>query len=148
VRAILKVLALAAPLLATGADAQQSGGAPPHEWLFGTWTGGLYPASDTDPGRCFGQPVVIFTRDVVFRQSILDVAYRQRLIETAAGTTNGGVEFRFSPIPAQGGRLPADVGFGCENNPNLLRVERRGENEIVFPNCSEFPSPLRRCTTR
>ena len=27
-------------------------------------------------------------------------------------------------------------------------VERRGPNEIVFPNCSEFPSPLKRCTTR
>ena len=43
--------------------------------------------------------------------------------------------------------LDLGVGFGC-TDANTLRVERRGENEIVFPNCSEFPSPLKRCTTR
>jgi len=25
---------------------------------------------------------------------------------------------------------------------------RRGADEIVFPNCGEFPLPLRRCRTR
>ena len=60
------------------------------------------------------------------------------------------MEFRLAPpgasIPPLGGRLPPDSAFGCAN-PNNLRVERRGPNEIVLANCTEFPSPLKRCTT-
>ena len=148
---LFRVLALSAPLLATGAVAQPRGAAAPHAWLFGSWTGGLYPAADAEGAACFGQPTVIFTRDVVMRASLLDVAYRQRLVETAAATPDG-VEFRFTPAPggggAMGGRLPPDFGFGCEGNPNLLRVVRQGENEIIFPDCTNFPSPLKRCVAR
>ena len=40
-----------------------------------------------------------------------------------------------------------EVGFGCED-PDLLHVQRRGENEISFPGCPEFPYPLVRCPAR
>ena len=124
-------------------------GGPPHGFLFGSWTGGIYPAVDTEGAACFAQPTVIFTRDVVMRVSSLDVAYRQRLVETAAPAPHGGVEFRLAPaavsVPTAGGRLPPDSGFGCAD-PNELQVQRHGPDEISFPGCAEFPSHLRRCT--
>ena len=47
-----------------------------------------------------GQPVVIFTRDIVMRAVITDQLYTQRLVETARVTPDG-VEFRFSrSLPA------------------------------------------------
>lgn len=123
-------------------------GGPPHGFLFGSWTGGIYPAVDTEGAACFAQPTVVFTRDVVMRVSSLDVAYRQRLVETAAPMPNGGVEFRLAPaavsVPSAGGRLPPDSGFGCAD-PDGLVVERHGPDEISFPGCAEFPSRLRRC---
>lgn len=141
------LVAMAAMALGGSVDAQQSG-EPPHAWVFGSWTGGIFPPTDTEGPRCTGQPTVIFTRDVVMRSATLDVAYRQRLIETVAAEPNV-LEFRFVPAPPQntplGPRLPSDIGFGCADGPNALRVERRGPNEIVFPNCAEFPSPLKRC---
>jgi hypothetical protein len=136
---------LALPLLATGADAQQAGG-PPHAWLFGAWTGGTNLPTDTGPA-CFGQPTVIFTRDVIMRAAVLDVGYRQRAIETVAGRANG-VEIRLVPAAPTGAlasRLPPDIGFGCSGNPNLLVVERRGDNEIAFTGCNDFPLTLKRC---
>ncbi|MGG5822590.1 hypothetical protein [Falsiroseomonas sp. HW251] len=139
--AVAMVLALAA-----GGSAQQ--GQPPHAWVFGSWTGGIFPAADTEGPRCTGQPTVIFTRDVVMRASVFEVPYRQRLIETVAADPDV-LEFRFVPVQAQstpfGARLPADFGFGCPAGPNVLRVERRGPDEIVFPDCGEFPAPLKRC---
>ena len=152
---------LCALLPAAGAHAQTSAtpapgagqpsppaAAAPHDFLMGAWTGGLFPAADNQGAACFGQPTVVFTRDVVIRVSLLDVAYRQRLVETAQATPDG-VEFRLVPaqasVPAVGGRLPPDVGFGCGDDPNALRVVRTGPDEITFPNCAEFPSPLRRC---
>jgi len=142
------LLALGLPLAAADAGAQQGSG-PPHEWVLGVWTGGQFPAGDTDTQACYGAATVIFLRDVVMRSTPLDVAFRQRLIETAASTPNG-LEFRFVPAQPVGGplgaRVPPDAGFGCDDNPNLLRVERRGPNEIVFPGCRDFPSPLKRCT--
>ncbi len=169
-RGWLMVLGLLLPLVSAG-QAQQPGaqnpgaapaappatlppgvfppGGPPHGFLFGSWTGGIYPAVDTEGPACFAQPTAVFTRDVVMRVSSLDVAYRQRLIETAAPAPNGGVEFRLAPasvsVPSVGGRLPPDSGFGCAE-PDLLQVERHGPDEISFPNCAEFPSHLRRCT--
>lgn len=139
------VLALA---LSGSGLAQQPRAEPPHAWVFGSWTGGLFPAGETSGPRCTGQPSVIFTRDVVLRASVFDVPYRQRLIETVSGNEQV-LEFRFVPTPAQSGPLgrglPSDVGFACAAGPNALRVERRGENEIVFPDCADFPSPLQRC---
>jgi hypothetical protein len=152
-RSIL-VMALAAAL-GSSAVPQQAGAQqeapraePPHAWVFGSWTGGIFPPGETSGPRCTGQPTVIFTRDVVLRASIFDVAYRQRLIETVAASPNT-LEFRFVPAAGPGNtlasRMPSDVGFGCPGGPNSLIVERRGDNEIAFPNCAEFPSPLTRC---
>lgn len=149
------LLALAAPLAGGapgGADAQATRQGPPHEWVFGAWTGGLFPVSEVDSTACFGSPTVIFTRDVVMRVSSFDVAYHQRAIETAAALPGGNLEFRFVSMGpaarALGGRLPPDIGFGCGGSPDLLRIERRGPDEIVFPDCADFPSPLKRCVAR
>ncbi|EFH10829.1 hypothetical protein ACFFMP_03350 [Pseudoroseomonas cervicalis] len=119
---------------------------PPHAWAFGSWTGGYFPAADTQGPRCTGQPSVIITRDVVMRSNPLDVPYRQRMIETATAQPNG-LLIRLTPVTPPGARnVPPGVGFGCDGDPNLLRIERRGDGEIVFPNCAEFPAPLKRCT--
>ncbi|RYJ04062.1 MAG: hypothetical protein EON47_01790 [Acetobacteraceae bacterium] len=143
-RALILTLPLAAPFIARAQPRQ----GPPHEWVFGAWTGGQYPPNDWDSLACFGSPTVIFTRDLVMRATALDTAYRQRTIETVALQPNG-LEFRFTPVQPMAGplgaRMPPDVGFGCGGNPNVLRVERRGPDEIVFPGCNEFPSALRRC---
>ncbi|GGJ16275.1 hypothetical protein [Neoroseomonas lacus] len=159
-RHIARCLILAAPLLATSAVAQRAPApaqppataaapapaqsATPHEWLFGSWTGGLYPPGETEGSRCFAQPTVIFTREVVMRSGILDPAYRQRFLETAA-TRPGATSFRFIPAAPAGSRLPPEIGFGCPGGPDTLEVEQVGPDEIVFPNCREMPSPLRRC---
>ena len=111
-RRIARCLILAAPLLATSAAAQQS--IAPHEWLFGSWTGGFFPPSDTEGPRCTAQPTVIFTRDVVMRTGLLDPAYRQRVIETVA-TRDNGASFRFQPAEAG---PPAEL-FG---NPRSQRL--------------------------
>src|SRR5918993_2637051 len=132
VRRWATLLALAAPLAGAvddaGAQANRPG--PPHDWVFGAWTGGIFPIGEGDPVFCLGTPTVIFTRDLVMRVSALDVAYHQRTIETAATMPDGGLEFRFVPAAqlarAMGGRLPPDIGFGCGGSPDLLRVQRRG----------------------
>jgi hypothetical protein len=144
-RRLARCLLLAAPLLAAPAVAQAP--ATPHEWLFGSWTGGMFPAADTIGPRCTAQPTVIFTRDVVLRSGLLDPAYRQRIIETVA-TRQDGATFRFSPVAPPGtsiARLPPDIGFGCPGGPDMLEVRRVGPDEIVFPDCRDMPSPLRRC---
>jgi hypothetical protein len=138
-------LILAAPVLASPALAQ--GQVAPHEWLFGSWTGGMFPAADTIGPRCTAQPTVIFTRDVVLRSGLLDPAYRQRIIETVV-TRDDGATFRFSPVVPPGGsvaRLPPDIAFGCPAGPDVLEVRRIGPHEIFFPDCRDMPSPLRRC---
>lgn len=144
--ACLTALALAAP-----APGHSQGVAPPHAWLFGTWTGGLFPVPSTITAQaCFGEPVVIFTRDVVLRATLTDATYVQRVIETAR-TDPGTTSFRFTPGGSDAGSgllglaPPAPpVGFGCET-ANVLHVQRRGENEIAFPGCADFPYPLVRC---
>ena len=148
----IATLAIAALLAASPAGAQTN--APPHAWLFGAWTGGLFPPpSGLTAHECLAQPVVIFTRDIVMRATLTDQLYTQRLVETARGT-GSGFEFRFarslpmaplSPFNQQ--PSPSEVGFGCEN-PDVLHVQRRGENEISFPGCPEFPYPLVRCPAR
>lgn len=144
-RRIARCLILAMPLVAGGAAAQDRPAAP-HEWLFGSWTGGFFPPSDTEGPRCTAQPTVIFTRDVVMRAALLDPAYRQRMIETVA-TRENAASFRFTPAapPGMAARLPPDYGFGCPDGPDSLEVERVGPDEIAFPNCREMPSTLRRC---
>lgn len=148
------LLALALALLAAlpGAARAQPAPAPvgpPHVWAFGIWTGGLFPVGDPDPATCIANATVIILRDVVMRASVLDVAYRQRLIETVGPTPTGGLQLRLVPVApvggAFGGRVPPDSGFGCDGTADLLTIERRGPNEISFPNCREFLSPLKRC---
>ena len=129
----------------------QTAAVAPHAWLFGTWTGGLFPApQNVSREACLGQPVVIFTRDVVLRATLTDQLYSQRLIETVRATKYGA-EFQFLPATGGGGTTLLGLagtapqpGFGCED-PNVLHVERHGPNEITFPGCSDFPNPLVRC---
>lgn len=130
--------------------AQQPANAPPHSFLFGTWTGGIFPPpSSMSLQACLGTPVVIFTRDVVMRATLTQQTLTQREIQTARAVP-GGIEFRFTtPAIADSSLLGLAgaerlAGFGCES-PELLHVQRRGENEIVFPGCAEFPNPLVRC---
>jgi hypothetical protein len=150
--AFLVATILLAPAGAGPAGAQSP--LPPQAWLFGAWIGGLFPPPSTISAQeCLAQPVVIFTRDVVMRVTIVDQVYSQRTVETARMTGNG-VEFRFdrplqvgqsSPFAlTQGG---GEIGFGCED-ADVLHVQKRGENEISFPNCPEFPYPLVRCPAR
>ena len=128
---------------------------PPHSWLFGAWIGGLYPPpSSVNAQECLAQPVVIFTRDIVMRAVITDTNYVQRLVETARVTADG-VEFRFARPVQSASSGPFDLapsattdqGFGCIS-PDILHVQRRSENEISFPGCTDFPYPLVRCPGR
>lgn len=149
---LIVTLALAA---LNTAPARAQGNLPPHAWLFGAWTGGLFPPPSTISAQeCLAMPVVIFTRDIVMRAVITDQIYAQRLVETARALTDG-VEFHFSRSPAIAAAGPFnlspgggnDVGFGC-SSPDSLRVQRRTENEISFPGCTDFPYPLVRCSAR
>ena len=68
-----RAMLLAATMLALGGSGMAQPAGPPHAWVFGSWTGGIFPPGETEGPRCTGQPVVIFTRDVVLRASALDV---------------------------------------------------------------------------
>ena len=142
------LLALSGAVLPAAAQPQAQ---PPHAYLFGTWTGGLFPVpSNMSPQACLSQPVVIFTRDLVMRATLTEQTLIQREIETARANASG-TDFRFAATAAPAGLLGAGgaaaAGFGCED-PNTLHVQRRGENEIAFPGCAEFSYPLVRCHTR
>ena len=146
-RAVLLSLAL---LLAAPAPSAFSQGQPPHAWLFGTWTGGLFPPpSSMSTQACFSQPTVIFTRDLVMRATLTDQTLVQRVIESARAVT-GGSEFRFAAMTAMtnprmlGGSEAQMMGFGCPTANDLV-VQKRGDNEIAFPGCADFPYPLVRC---
>src|SRR3954470_25044211 len=89
-------LGLAGLLLATPAAPVLAQGQPPHAWLFGTWTGGLFPApAGLTPAACFSQPVLIFTRDLVLRATLTEQELSQRVVETARASP-AGAEFRFA----------------------------------------------------
>ena len=126
-------------------------GGPPHAFLFGSWTGGLFPvpAGALTAASCLATPTVIFTRDVVLRATVTDPIYLQSQIETVR-TSPRGAEFRFisqgggAAASALGIEPPGSTGFGCED-PDVLHVERRSENEIAFTGCADFPNPLVRC---
>ena len=148
--AAVAVLSGAALPPASTAVRAQAAAQPPHAYLFGTWTGGLFPApANLTQQACLSQPVVIFTQDLVLRATLTDQMLTQREIETARANPQG-TEFRFAVGPGGGGLLGGgtqQLGFGCED-PNVLHVQRRGENEIAFPGCADFPNPLVRCHTR
>ena len=152
---VLLLLAAALALPAPLRPALAQGARPaPHAWLFGTWTGGLFPLPGEPTAQaCLAQPVVIFTRDVVLRATLEDVIYIQREIETAR-TSGETTEFRFGPArqaadaPLLGaGTAEPARGFGCAS-PDQLAVHRLSDNEITFPNCVDFPYPLLRCPSR
>ena len=141
--------ALAAITLLLQALPASAQGLPPHAFLFGTWTGGLFPVP---PGvsreACFSQPVVIFTRDLVMRATLTEQTLTQREIETVRATP-AGFEFRLvsaaaAASPILGSTTRSLAGFGC-SSADALVVQRRGENEIAFPGCADFPNPLVRC---
>jgi hypothetical protein len=121
-----------APLQAAAANQ------PPHAWLFGSWTGGLFPVLDGMVAQdCRTQPTVVFSKDVVGHASLLGTGLTQRTIATVRATPRGA-EFTFAPASA-GPR------FGCPNEDQLF-VERSNPNEISFPSCTAFPYPLERCS--
>ena len=135
--------------------AASSPGQPPHAWLFGTWSGGMFPPqSGQSTEQCLSQPVLIFTRDLVMRALLTDQLYDQRLIETARSSPTGA-DFRFVPAQAPSAAssvlgiapTPPSVGFSCES-PDVLHVVRKSENEIELPSCADFPYPLVRCPAR
>jgi hypothetical protein len=138
-----RLAAAATVLLAlTGPLAAQRPLALPQAALFGAWVGGIVPPPVTlSAPECLAQPIVIFTRDSVLRASMSSTAYAQRMIDSVTATATG-FEIRLSSV--QG---PGDASFGCAN-PNVLPVQRRGNDEIAFPGCTEFPFPLIRCATR
>jgi hypothetical protein len=120
--------------------------AEPHAWLFGAWSGGTLPPNRAQSAAaCNAVPTVIVTRDIVLRTTLLDPTYQQRIVETVRVTPDGA-EIRFRPIPRIPGMFGAQAnpGFGC-GSPDLLTIRRRGANEIEFPGCLDFPSPLVRC---
>ncbi|MGI4977431.1 MAG: hypothetical protein ACRYG6_10850 [Janthinobacterium lividum] len=144
----------AAPRSAAPRAGTPARGGPPHAFLFGSWTGGLFPvpAGSLTAASCLASPTVVFTRDLVLRATLTDPVYLQRQDETVR-TSPRGAEFRFisqggGPAASTLGIEPAgSTGFGCED-ADVLHVERRSENEIAFPGCVDFPNPLVRCPTR
>ncbi len=123
---------------AAGQSHAPARGGPPHAWLFGSWTGGLFPVLDGALAQdCRTQPTVVFGQDVVAHASLIGATLAQRVIETVR-TTPQGAEFRFTPDAND----PA--GFGCPDS-NDLYVQRSSDSEISFPRCVAFPYPLHRC---
>ena len=151
-----RVVSITAVLLFLAAYpvAAQAPQAPVHAWLFGSWIGGVFPPPVTlSMQECLSEPTVIITRDVVMQTTMTSPAYLQRQVQTVRATEDGFI-FQFNPEPptAQGGVLdqamtPPEAGFGCAS-PDMLTVQRRGDNQIVFPGCSAYPYPLIRCASR
>lgn len=140
---VLGVL-LAATALPPRVTAQ---GMPPHAWLFGTWAGGILPAPPgMDARTCEENATFVVTRDAVIHSTLTHPAAIENLIASVRGTPNGTI-FALAPTdtkPQPVAGLEDDLGFGCPQ-PDILRVVRVGPNEIRFPNCTGFPSPLIRC---
>lgn len=121
------------------APARDAANGPPHAWLFGTWTGGLFPVLDGMVAQdCRTQPTVVFSQDAVGHSSLLAGGMTRRSVATVRATP-AGAEFRFSP------ETTPTPGFECDN-PDELHVARSTINEISFPDCKAFPYPLERCS--
>jgi hypothetical protein len=133
--------AIALPLPAT---AQKM---PPHAWLFGAWAGGILPAPpNMDARECEARATFVVTRDVVIHSTLTHPEAIENLIASVRGTPDGTI-FALAPTdtkPQSIAGLPDDLGFGCPQ-ADVLRVVRVGPNEIRFPDCTGFPSPLVRC---
>ncbi len=137
--ALLTVTALPSPATAQGM--------PPHAWLFGAWAGGILPAPPgMDAQECEARATFVVTRDVVIHSTLTHPAAIENLIASVRGTPEGTI-FALAPTdtkPQTIAGLPDDLGFGCPQ-ADVLRVVRVGPNEIRFPDCTDFPSPLVRC---
>lgn len=135
---------LAATVLPPSVTAQ---GMPPHAWLFGTWAGGILPAPPGMNAReCEDSATFVVTRDAVIHSTLTHPEAIENLIASVRGTTDGTI-FALAPTetkPQPVAGLADDLGFGCPQ-PDILRVVRVGLNEIRFPDCTGFPSPLVRC---
>jgi hypothetical protein len=137
--AMLAGLGVAAAKPRASSPAQQPPNGPPHAWLFGTWTGGLFPVLDGMTAEdCRTQPTVRFSKDIVAHANLLGGATTQQTIVTVR-TTPTGAEFHFVP------GATASTSFGCED-PALLHVTRESNNTISFPHCTAYPYPLERCS--
>ncbi len=140
---------LAAPLLVLAGLPRPSAaqGIPPHAWLFGAWAGGILPAPpDMDARECEARATFVVTRDVVIHSTLTHPEAIENLIASVRGTPDGTI-FALAPTdtkPQTIAGLADDLGFGCPQ-PDVLRVVRVGPNEIRFPDCTGFPSPLVRC---
>ena len=152
---LLKLLRRAAATLVAGVLLTQAApihpaaaqGAPPHAWLFGMWAGGIFPASaNITAKQCEQQATFVVTQDAVIHSTLTHPTAIQNLIASVRGTPNGTV-FLLAPTdskPEAIGGVTEDLGFGCPEE-NVLRVVRVSANEIAFPDCKGFPSPLVRC---
>ncbi|WP_439578737.1 hypothetical protein [Elioraea sp.] len=141
---------LALAIVVLFAPAAASAQTEPHAWLYGAWSGGhTPPLRGATAAACLAQPTVIFTRDIVLHTTLLEPVFQQRLIETVRATPEG-VEIRLRPVARPPGPFArmAGMGFGCDGDPNLLRVQRLEGGEIGFPGCVDFPSPLVSCAGR
>ena len=151
-RLIAPLVLAALPLMPAHAQSNL----PPHSWLFGAWIGGLFPPPSTlSAQECLAMPVVIFTRDLVMRAVITDRTLHPAPGGDRAGHAGGrGIPLRPPAVcgcgrtvqPRRREAAPT-AGFGCIS-PDILRVQRRTENEISFPGCTDFPYPLVRCPAR
>jgi hypothetical protein len=137
--------AMAVPL-PTPAEAQ-SQGLPPHAWLFGAWAGGTLPAPPgMSAAECDARATFIVTKDAVIHSTLTHPEAIENLIASVRGTPEGTI-FVLAPTdtkPETVAGITDDLGFGCPQ-PEVLRVVRAGPNEIRFPDCAGFPSPLVRC---
>ncbi len=137
--------AMLAPFALQGpAEAQ---GAPPHAWLFGAWAGGIYPAPPgMSAAECEARTTFVVTKDVIIHSTLTHPDAIQNLIASVRGTPEGTI-FALAPTdtkPETIGGVTEDLGFGCPQ-PDVLRVVKVAPNEIRFPDCTGFPSPLVRC---
>ncbi len=120
---------------------------PPHAWLFGAWAGGILPAPPgMSAAECDASATFIVTKDAVIHSTLTHPAAIENLIASVRGTPQGTI-FVLAPSdtkPETVAGITDDLGFGCPE-PEVLRVVRAGPNEIRFPDCADFPSPLVRC---
>jgi hypothetical protein len=99
------------------------------------------------PKECQESATFVVTQDEIIHSTLTHPDAIQNLIASVRGTPNGTI-FLLAPSdtkPESFGGIPQDLGFGCPE-PNVLRVVKVGPNQIAFPDCKGFPSPLVRCS--
>ncbi len=145
----IATLLLAGAILSAGAVRRpvEAQAVPPHAWLFGAWAGGIYPAPpNMSAAECEARATFVVTRDVIVHSTLTHPTAIQNLIASVRGTPQGTI-FALAPTdtkPETIAGITEDLGFGCPQ-PDVLRVVKIAPNEIAFPDCAGFPSPLVRC---